>query len=82
MERSMAASKGGGRSSVAEAGEIHRRRLGMRSTLMSLTSMTGINLSKRYLFLGVANPNKSQRHAHKLRNGCRDAKNQKHLLNL
>ncbi|KAL0672251.1 hypothetical protein Bca4012_000231 [Brassica carinata] len=30
MERSMAASEGGGKSSVAEAGEIHRRRLGMR----------------------------------------------------
>ncbi|XP_048622846.1 GDT1-like protein 3 [Brassica napus] len=31
MERSMAASEGGGRSSVAEAGEIHRRIIGLRN---------------------------------------------------
>ncbi|KAL0652114.1 hypothetical protein Bca4012_094805 [Brassica carinata] len=31
IERSMAASEGRGRSSVAEAGEIHRRRLGMQT---------------------------------------------------
>ena len=30
MERNMAASEGGGRNSVAEAGEIHQRRIGMR----------------------------------------------------
>ncbi|KAF3485672.1 hypothetical protein F2Q69_00056631 [Brassica cretica] len=42
MERSMAASEGGERSSVAEAGEIHRKRLGMRQSL-------SMNQQLRYL---------------------------------
>ena len=53
-----------------------------KSTLMSLTSMTGINLSRRYLFPGVARLNKNLSHLQNQRNGRKYAKNQKHPLKL
>lgn len=53
-----------------------------KSTLMLLTSMIGTNLSRRYLYHGIAKQNQNQRQLQNRRNGKKDAKSQNHLLKL
>lgn len=53
-----------------------------KSTRMLLTSMIGTNLSRRYLYHGIAKQNQNQRRLQNRRNGKKDAKSQNHLLKL